>query len=268
MENSSTENHSHAGKINFLEGFAWAVPYAFVDALAACQFEEGDTFYNTESAYTPQKTSANLIDYCIQVTFPARKRGAGKTGGSIFKKGWSSTVEFELIDYKKGERKKTLSSTQGKLFSLLWKGNLTIIDSNAPPPPVPLVLSDVKKRVKELRAVIDKVRGENPAFVIAHDETNAITRQKKETILNVLIETFGFENVKPHTTLALETMWNDKEEILPTIRFQSFIISSKNIEKIELALQNALYNPSEQKKFDRDSFRLSSHGFLFFNQSF
>jgi len=36
---------------DYFDGFSWALPNAFADALALCRFEQGDMLYDTRRAY-------------------------------------------------------------------------------------------------------------------------------------------------------------------------------------------------------------------------
>ncbi len=52
----------------FFDGFAWAVPAAFSEAVSACMFLEGDTLYDTKKAYSGEWEKAlPYIRHYIQV---------------------------------------------------------------------------------------------------------------------------------------------------------------------------------------------------------
>ena len=52
----------------FFEGFKWALPLAFADALSKCQFVVGDIIYDNVKAYSVEWGEAkNILKHSIQV---------------------------------------------------------------------------------------------------------------------------------------------------------------------------------------------------------
>ena len=112
--------------MEFIPGFKWALPKAFSDAVFGCRFEEGDMLYQTSSAYKTDWSKKEL-DYFIQVAFPSR--GGSKTTGeaAVFEKNWNSEVRLDV--YKNHEKISIgqIRTTQGRLYSTLWKGDIDLI---------------------------------------------------------------------------------------------------------------------------------------------
>jgi len=246
--------------MKFFQGFTWAVPTSFSDALASCQFEEGDTLYDNRLAYQPWDIALKNINYSIQITHPKRKQkiATKKQNASIFQKGWNSTVEFELTDYKKRGEKKQISTTQGRLYTLLWHGRLNILDPKIPIPTI-LLLPEVKKQLKQIVSNLDYLP--IPSFFMVYDSTSPILRKKRLNIDEILNKRFS--NYLKSEKIRLEGKeLTETKKILPTLSLVKFSVAGVDVENIYDALKEVLYKPSKSKKTDSDSFRIKAHGLL------
>ena len=121
----------------FLSNFAWAVPAAFSDAVGACQFSRGDTLYSSPIAYREwneefYKSAKGL--YAIKVLSPESK--PTPPSPALFQSNWSSVAEVEVFMPGGQEGVKRLSTTQGRIYSVLWRGDSSVLD---PAMSVPLV---------------------------------------------------------------------------------------------------------------------------------
>lgn len=148
------------GETEFVSGFAWPVPKAFVSALSLCRFEEGDTFYNHPSAYEdPWGQTSSLLRFCIQVRFPPVSRAAPReapdgaeapdeeehhpqaaeglasvnsasaspTGQRRFAtNSWRSSAVVDISNLETRDEWKAVATTQGRLYSLLWHGDMSV----------------------------------------------------------------------------------------------------------------------------------------------
>ena len=132
--------------MEFFEGFRWAVPKAFRDALASCSFAEGDMLYSTQAAYA-EAWDEGQVEYAIRIHAPTRKPQASESveSASMFEANWNSPVKLEFF---KGaapfSSERFLFSSQGRLFTLLRYGDLSVLDTTSPPPPVPLLLGQLR----------------------------------------------------------------------------------------------------------------------------
>ena len=120
-------------------GFAWAVPKAFAGPLGQFRFEQGDVLHRDAAAYTDPE--AGCRGTAIQVLRPPRSARATASGegegGDRREIQWQSGVELEVHDLE-GGRVRRISTTQGRLWTLLWKGGrleALEIDRAEPPPP-------------------------------------------------------------------------------------------------------------------------------------
>lgn len=249
----------------FFDGFSWAVPLAFADPLAACRFEQGDILYNTRRAYEGAWGEAlPHITYSVQVKFPSRGTGTktGKEEDSVFTDNWNMTIVFSFTDHKENKTRE-VTTTQGRLYSLLWKGDLHVIDKDAPPPPVPMlamqILSDLPSAIYHVKKIVLKGEASNCVFLMPYDRTRLLLKTKFQKVEDSLK---GFKTqicfVSPsEAELASETGF------APTVSIACFCVHGTPYSEIEQALKKALYTPSKDKKTDKEGYRITAHGYLF-----
>ena len=132
----------------FHNGFSWALPHAFNDCIRDCYFEGGDCLFDTTLAYKYPTWGENLknINYGIHVISP--KRGGARivaNDSDVFKKNWDSEVIVDLIHYGDRGQKTNYVTTQGRLFSLLVSGDLSILSIDNPKPQFPRMIKDAIK---------------------------------------------------------------------------------------------------------------------------
>ena len=143
---------------DFFTCFSWAVPLSFGDSLGQCRFERGDIFYDSLKGYETWGEASKHVNYIVQVkqshqpgetpqiavedvegdTIPSEgdsQTTGARTKGSLFEQNWRSTTACQITDLKRKECR-TITTTQGRLYTLLWKGSLRVLDEeDAPPPP-------------------------------------------------------------------------------------------------------------------------------------
>jgi hypothetical protein len=130
------------GMVEQFPGFSWCVPAAFSDPLGTCRFEAGDLLYDTPDAYQQWSEALKTLTFSVQVSSPKKSIGGnlGDDDADVFSRNWGSEVIFELTDFKRGKRKQVVT-TQGRLYTLLWKGDFGGLDESIAAPPVPLLVS-------------------------------------------------------------------------------------------------------------------------------
>lgn len=254
--------------MDFFPQFKWAIPIAFCDAISVCRFEQGDILYDNIRGYDQWDEAIKFLNYSIQIRYPERQGGtAQKISKSVFVNNWWSKVRFEITNYKNNSVKKHVDTTQGRLFRLLWHGNLDALDENTPEPPPPLLLSDAKKLLKDtIGKFKEKARRKilNPfLFIIPYDPINATSEEKYLKINAQLKNTFDFFCIELSPEETGVTGWQD---LSPTISFKCFAINTTDQQKIQNTLKDALYKPSSNNKKATDSkkgrFDLKRHGLL------
>lgn len=249
---------------DFFDGFSWAVPSAFADPLAACRFEQGDILYDARRAYEGTWGEAlPHITHSVQVKSPLRGTGTKteKEEESVFTDNWNMRVVFTLTDHKENQTRE-VSTTQGRLYSLLWKGDLHYIDNDAPSPPVPTLAMQI---LRDLPGATDHVKksvirgAENiTVFLMPYDRTQQLLRTKFRKVQDSLK---GFK-MRICFVSPVEAGLPSKTDFAPTVSIACFCLQDTPERTVEQALKKALYTPAKDKKTDKEQFRITAHGYL------
>lgn len=250
---------------DFFDGFAWAVHKAFSEPLASCRFEQGDTLYDTSEAYEGRWDDAlHRIRFSVQVQSPSRGSTSKtqKDDDSMFASNWRQPLTLKLTEYPLRETR-MIATTQGRLYSTLWKGDLRQLEDGIPEPSIPKL---PKEALKELPATMDffvDQHGEglqHPVlFIMPFDETRDILRAKHDKVRNSLAQEFH-----PHIVLVppKEAGLPKAEDYIPTLKIACFLMDTPNQEAVYTRLKAALYTPSKEKTTAVERFRLKVHGYL------
>ncbi len=256
-------------------GFAWAVPKAFGAAVHACRFEQGDVLYSDPSAYDESRAAKPPKGHHIQVLDPPRTTRAlsGDGEGQRFFSNWESPVDFEWMDYKEKNRVE-MRSSQGGLFTCLWKGDLEALRADRVSElPRPLLLRDLQSQLAECvgpmlgqfkrgRSGKTKKRrasGPGQLFVCAIDQSSDTSRIKGESILRALDAHFPVErrDCSPGD-LALP----EANRFHPALEILGIAIASRDSAKLEGVLREVLYAGGKAAGQEGGRFQLARHGTL------
>jgi hypothetical protein len=254
----------HKESLEFFPGFAWAVRKAFREPLASCRFEQGDILYDTKKAYEGTWNDAiNHLRFSIQINSPLRGIVSNKKQdeASVFTENWRQLVELDLVEYPS---KKTLlfSTTQGRLYTTLWKGDIRQLKYDSPEPPVPRLAKDALINIPSTSDmfVLKCTTGiTHPIlFIMPFDETNEILRIKMQNIKNNLKE------FQPQTLLSDPEEFGlpNANEYVPTFKLACFVMDTIEQRGVYVKLKEALYSRSKDKRIDVDRFKLERHGYL------
>ncbi len=245
----------------FFSGFTWAIPKFFADPLSTCRFEQGDLLYDKAEAYgLPWSQAQSKIGYAIQILEPSRGVATKSSGqdNSAFADNWQQKAVFELFDLRAGESK-TLTTTQGRLFSLLWHGDQNILTEKNPPT-VPSLAIDLKKILPELTNKFQTELLPNPnliSFLMPCDVAAGLYYDKFLKVKKILESNFQATlQLVAANTLGLDA------KFLPTVHVARFEIQGASRSAVEEALQSVLYKPGPSRKTSAVRFRLSAHGVL------
>ena len=240
--------------MKYFDNFSWAIPLVYEEALAACFFQEGDALYDARKAYELEWGEAlPHIKNCIHVRRPAR--ASAGTGGMVFERNWNSDALVEVSSPNTSAYNRFVRTTQGRLYSALWHGDLTLLEGGSPPK-CPRQLRHIVRKVSKARPFIN-ARSTIPAFVMAIDRTNAISRQKYQLVSSALRKQFG---AKEHTASPKEVGVESSERVVPTVSIVWFAMDTTDHASIKEALKKVLYTPSKGAKTSK--FRLDTHGSL------
>lgn len=244
--------------MEFFEEFSWAMPKAFTDALAVCKFVEGDTVFDTAKAYgSSWSDSKPHINYHIQVREPKRTTaGAEQESGSLFEKNWTMPARVELVSYRE-ENSTFLWTTQGRLYTAFWRGDLSVLDLDVPSPKPPIQLKGLHKRLKEFTNVAINQEGVGWVFIMTRDQSLRSSCEKHYLLMQALAKRFSVSD----RAIKIEDAGVMNADIVsPTIDVVCYLFKSGTECEIREALKEALYKPSKNAKTSR--FRLEAHGLL------
>ena len=248
---------------DYFDGFSWALPTAFADALALCRFEQGDMLYDTKRAYEGEWASAlRYIRHRVEVTFPLRGGSvkSSESEDSAFEDNWNSKVVVRLIDHRASSERE-VTTTQGNLYSLLWKGEIAVLDGKGLLPPL-----GARHLLTKLTLVLDSLRSGNAfkiirgtVFLLPFDHTSKLLRSKLRTVATALKALDAKCGVVAVKDLELQ----GADAFAPTTCVVWFAMSSEHKpEAITHLLKRHLHKPSKDKKTDRENFNLKTHGLL------
>lgn len=265
--------------MEFYKEFKWAVPKAFKEALSICSFEEGDILYNTKDAYNNSWEQAkNQITYAFQIRSPARSKGkkTDENSSSIFKANWNSTIELEvLFDKDKKFKEKVIYSNQGRFFTLLHKGDISILNKEIEQPKIPKLVDDLKKQTDNQQVIdlakehFSKDMKNVNLFVMAYDDTNDLVISKFNVIYSSL------QNFNPSVlNISLADAGLNADEFHPTLSFKCIGLDSTSPEKIRDKIKEIMWPKKDKKTATKscleiiertksvasNSFKLSTHG--------
>ena len=237
--------------MEFYDGFSWAVPKAFKDAIASCAFEEGDTLYSTKMSYGIWSEVADKIDHAIQVHFPTRNSGKSTSEdiASVFKANWNTNVKVEFVIGRESNNKdKFIYTTQGRLFTFLQIGNIGVLNKDNEIPKIPLFVDSLKKHINDdviklTKKNVDEVFDKPNLFIMAYDETNDVLVDKFNSIFCSLHE------FKPEAIdLSLSRFASLKNyHFHPALSIRSIVIDSNSPEKIRDIIKEVLWTKRDSK---------------------
>lgn len=246
--------------MEFIPGFKWAVPKAFSDAVFRCRFEEGDMLYQTPSAYETDWSKKEL-EYFIQVVYPSR--GGSKTAGeaAVFEKNWNTEVRLDIYKYHEKISIDQIRTTQGRLYSTLWKDDINIILSEKDKSiELPTGLSSANKSLDEVEKTAKNLSNDSPVFVMALDITSPVSRDKHLKIKTKLSKHI---EQKPVYLSPEEAGIKDYHSIAPAIQIVFFVTTVESNSKLETLIKEAVYIKSKNAKTSK--FRVSAHGRIYPN---
>lgn len=189
--------------------------------------------------------------------------GGGKKRLHRFHKNWNAPIEFVLRNKWSEGESKLFSTTQGRLYTLLWKGGLSVLDSHEALEKPKLYeeaknsLSYALPHFKDAFSRNFKVIPQS-LFILTIDQLQRGVLLKVKKIKGMLGSKYllGEEIMTP-----IAAGVPDGEKFIPTSRILGLGISSCDIPKITKFLQDVLYVPPKFPK-NTSKFQLKRHGLL------
>ena len=161
-------------------GLRWYLPPYFKDSLAKCRFEQGTVIYKDKPIGENWGDNIKHIDFLIQIQFPPSTMTTGSGDEGEIAANWETDVIVDCY-YPKTREKKSIKTTQGRLFTFLWKDNLEYLHGADPLLP-PLFVSN--KPINE-RFISDKIPNGNVGFAFVYNPINDIQRSKLSEIKKI-----------------------------------------------------------------------------------
>ncbi len=241
---------SEVSGFEFYTGFEWAVPVAFAAAVHACRFEQGDVLYSETSAYSGSKRSKRPARHHIQVLDPPRttRALAGEGEGQRFFSNWESPVRFEWRDYRRDETCEC-TTTQGQLFTCLWKGDVEVLSSaGLGESERPLLLRDLQPCVEsaaqalagQLDNEVGGAEGGQPRhlFVVGLDLSSDASLGKAHAIESALRADAALR-VETRTPRELDLEQADRFH--PALAVRGYATALSEADAVERTLRRVLY---------------------------
>lgn len=246
--------------MQFFPGFLWAVPHAFSEAVSVCQFIEGDILYDSKLAYNDWSIANTHIQYSLQVRYPTRAY-VGSFGSEdvqgAFQRGWNSKVRIDL--YKNQEKVNTeqIETTQGRLFTLLWRGDQNILNLETDDPHPPVMISAVTKHLNQMQLNVIRNIISRPVFIMARDMSNSTSMEKYLKVVTYLKKYLSgdIKILNPQ-----EAGLNNWKMVSPTIDIVFYPVCDMSKDTLFELVKKAVYTPAKNAK--KDMFRLSAHGVI------
>lgn len=245
--------------MEFFSGFKWAVPVAFSDAVSLCRFEEGDILYDTTKAYDEWGKASKHIEYSMQVRYPTRVTGgAGASESGVFTSNWKSEVRVELYKHLEKVGVGQIETTQGRVYTALWKGDAAILKLDTEEPQIPFTVQQVTRSLTETSDTARSLSTKYPVFVMTRDLSNPISREKYSKIRSKLKRHLAGE---PQLRRPKQAGLNDWANIAPTVEVAFFVASGGSVEELHDLVKEAVYVPAKDAK--KEMFRIAAHGIIF-----
>jgi len=240
--------------MDFFPSFTWAIPTAFSGAVYLCRFEEGDTFYDHRDAYEMDwDVACQQVEHSLQVRFPVRSvSGITNSGEGIFEHNWKSEIKVDL--FNRFVREKVITTTQGRLYTALWRGDLTILEQDSGLPR-PIRLQKVVKMLEEVRACASGYARGKRVFVLPRDRSSALSKLKCQKIHSCLR---AYLQQEPAILLPQEAGFKQWSQIAPTIDIVLFPVDIQSNERLVELIKSAVYTSSG----NASRFKINRHGIV------
>ena len=175
---------------------------------------------------------------------------------------------FELGDDRRGSVEPR-RSTQGRLFSCLWKGDVSLLaeDGREPPPP-PLLARELHGALQErpdavvaaFRGVLSATTASRLLYVSVLDRSSDASRARASLVESQLVSRFGVASADLAPSRAGIP---EAERYHPSLALRCLALDTTDEEVVRDLLKGVLYTPSKVSKAGAaDRFALQRHGVL------
>ena len=239
--------------MEFIAGFRWPLPRAFAGAVLACRFEQGDVIYSDAGGYRAWSKGRGGAKFAVQVLDPPKSTRALAPGseGKRFDANWNSAVEIEVTDYR-GNSTVRQTTTQGRLFYCLWRGDTAWLDPEGKAAIPPASQRELHRRLGEAQPAFERHYSASGSdaplaegfslYLAAVDDANENARSKAQAVRAALEANFRVES---HWLSPQEAGLPAAEELHPALRIQGLAVAAQRPEAVEEQLRRLLYRATD-----------------------
>ena len=244
---------SAAVEQSWFEAFAWPMPRAFAAALAAPRFEQGDVLFRDRLGYGPLADPIPAGLEAIQVLSPARsspRSGLEASGQEDRRRAaWNAEVVIERVAVDEG-RAQVQVSTQGRLFTALWRGDADWLDRDHEPPPLPHLARDLHGVLETTREAftargLPGSRQKGCRFLFVTDQSSDASLSKARIIQDALAP---LGRIDALALTPAEAGVEDGDAYHPALQVRGCFIAHDGEGAVREALRAALYGGSAAER--------------------
>lgn len=244
--------------IAFFPGFSWAVPEAFAAAVCSYRFEQGDVLHRERRGYEAFAGRIPMDLASIQLRQPARSTRSlpSEFEGDRRLANWQGEVELDRVALASGTSEPT-TTTQGRLFMVLWQGDEGWLDADRADPPLPRSARELAQCLREgpLRIPAPRDGSLGCRFSLIVDLSSDASRIKAAAVGDAL-RSLAPSELRDHTPAELGA--TDADRFHPTLVLREHVLRGIGVAAAEAALKRVLYVGTGES----ERFQIARHGLL------
>lgn len=241
---SGAEDGERIGRSELFTGFAWPVPRAFAAVLGTPRFEPGDVFYRSAKGYGALVGRMPKALQAIQVRASPRSRRARETQAADGQQrtAWDTELVVELVELDTG-RSEVRTLTQGKLFTALWRGDMSWLEPERDSPPPPRNARELQSELAAARPAfadrgLPEAQQRGCRFLFVVDQASDASLAKA-TAIEAALHSLGPLEVVCLT--PVEAGVAEGESYHPTLEIRGCFVAGRSEDEVRAALRTALY---------------------------
>lgn len=176
----------------------------------------------------------------------------------FLKKNWNSEVRVDLYENFKKVGEGQIQTTQGRLYTALWTGDVDVLQMEYKEPKIPLNVQEVNRKLKDTESKAGEFSRGSPVFVMARDLSNKISKAKYSKIFSKLR---SYISGDPHLLNPKLAGLQDWRDIAPTIEIAFFPLIDLKQGEVGALVKEAVYVPTPNVK--KEMFKITAHGAIF-----
>ena len=244
--------------IAFFSGFSWAVPEAFAAAVCSYRFEQGDVLHKHPRGYEALTGEIPNDLTASPLRQPARSTRSltSEFDGVRRLANWLGEVELDRVELASGASE-SRTTTQGRLFMVLWQGDEGWLDAARAEPPLPRSARELAQSLRDgqLRLPLPRDVRDGSRFSFVVDLSSDAARIKAAAVGDAL-RSLAPSEIRDHRPHELGAPNADRFH--PTLVLRELVLRGIDIAAAEAALKRALYVGTGES----ERFQIERHGRL------